>query len=97
MKKTIGYWDFINGFEDANRIQSFSRAGFDRLFSFFEDLEGDTGEEIEFDPIAIDYEFTEYEDLEEIQADYPGIESMEDLNDETIVLTFDGGIIIKSF
>ena len=45
---------------------SFSWEGATALYDYFMDLEEDTGKEMEFDPIAISCDFSEYENLQEV-------------------------------
>ena len=89
MKKTINFYEFSRWFEE-HRPNNFSRAGLQSLFDYFENFEEDTGESIEFDPIAICVEYTEYEDLKEFhqnydEEDYPTID---ELYDYTQVIPF---------
>ena len=67
------------------------------MVDYIEEYEGDTGEEVEFDAIALRCEYTEYGDLEEIIENYSDIDSIDDLRDNTIVIEFDCGIIIADF
>lgn len=97
MKKTISLYDFRKGFEDMNRSNNFSYEGLTALFEYFEQLENDCSIEIELDVIAICCEYTEYENIEELQKNYSDIEDMEDLYNHTQVITFDGGFIIQDF
>jgi hypothetical protein len=100
MKKTISKYEFIEAFDDYNRSDNFSVAGREALFEYFEELEQDCGIEIEFDVIAICCEYSEYEDLEEFQANY-GEEygSLEDIREEAPVIEIPGGdsFIVQSF
>lgn len=99
MKTTVTEQDFINAFYDYGRGNNFSRDGLVALFEFFEELEEDTGEEMELDVIAICCDFIEYESLEEFQNEY-GKEyaSIEDIEDETLVIMLhDGRFIIQNF
>jgi hypothetical protein len=41
---------------------------------------------MQLDPVAIRCEYSEYDNLEEIQTDYPDIESLEDLANHTDVI-----------
>jgi hypothetical protein len=59
MKKTIGLWDFQDAFQTMDRGENFSQEGLEILFDYLEQYEGDTGEEIELDVIAICCEYTE--------------------------------------
>ena len=99
MKDTITEYRFVT---DMTREDcGFSIAGARALFEYLESFEQDCGEELEYDPTAFSYEFTEYADLEEIQGVYDldtrGQSVCEHLHDHTIVIEFDGGIIIQDF
>lgn len=98
MKKTITEFEFINGFQESTRSDNFSLEGLKALYDFLTQIEEDTDMEIEFDVIGLCCEFTEYENLEEIKEEYD-IESMEDLEMETLVIKVEGTerIIIQSF
>lgn len=93
MKDTINNAnDFANRFMEI-RKENFSRAALESLFNWYEQLEEDTGEEIEFDPIAICCDWAEYTEEElrqeysEIVEDCDDLEDMRDaLNDHTIVI-----------
>ena len=92
---------------------NFSYEGANALQDFIEELSQDTGSDQEFDPIAWCCDWDEYKDLDEFQREtgyvqitdrggvyvegYPNIETLEDLNDHTYVIEFDGGIIVKKF
>ena len=60
MKQTVNFSMFVDGFSDRKDI--FSHDGLKAMFEYFEKLDDDCGQEIEFDPIAIWCEF--------IEADY---------------------------
>ena len=51
MKKTINFYEFKNWFTKY-RPNNFSDDGLIALYDMLENYEQDTGEEIEFDPIA---------------------------------------------
>jgi hypothetical protein len=93
MKKTVYSSEFCNEMTS----NGFTWDGAKALFDYIEEYEGDTGEEVEFDAVALRCEYTEYADLEEIQANYSDIDSIDDLRDNTIVIEFDSGIIIADF
>ena len=98
MKKTINLHEFRNEFDEYGRSENFSYKGLEVLFDHLEDLGDDLGEEIELDVIAICCEFTEYENLEELQQNYNDIETMEDLEDNTYVfMTGDESFIIQDY
>lgn len=56
----VNEYDFINAFENSSRKDSFSRQALSTLFNYFED------DDIELDIIAICYEFSEFESIEEV-------------------------------
>jgi hypothetical protein len=56
------------------------------LFEYFEQYEQDTGEQMEFDPVAIRCDFDEYESLEDVKQNYQDIETLEDLQNHTTVI-----------
>ena len=97
MKTTVSKSDFRDAFRDYNREENFTYEGLGALYDYLTELEEDTGEEMELDVIAICCDFSEYEDLEEIQSEYSDIEDLDDLRDHTTVIEFDGGIIIQAF
>lgn len=97
--KTINFSQFCdewNKWEDRKDTFSYEgkRALFDHLDQYSEDMGGD----IELDIIALCCDFSEYESFKELQVHYPDIESIDDLENETIVLKLDnGGLIIQDF
>lgn len=70
MKKTINFYEFEQEFIGYNRGNNFSYAGKKALFDYLEDLESDTGKEIELDVIALCCEYTEYADVQEFAAQH---------------------------
>ena len=100
MKKTLSLGEFrseVYQFED--RREQFSYKGLEALFNYIEQYEEETGEETEFDFVALCCEFTEYENLKELQEDHKDIETMEELEDKTIVIPIEDtdGFIIQDF
>ena len=102
MKTTLHFYEFGLWFE-RHSPNNFSRNGLRSLFDWLEDFEEDTGEEIEFDPIALCCEYTEYEDLDEFKAnytceEYQDIEDWEGINDYTITIPVgEKSFIIQNF
>ena len=84
MKDTVTEYQFIDTM--AQKQHGFSYEGAKALFEYFEQYEQDTGEEMEFDPIAIRCDFDEYESLEDVKENYQDIESLEDLQNHTTVI-----------
>jgi hypothetical protein len=59
MIQTLRLSDFTNAFRNSDRAEQFSYEAQTMLFDYFEMLEDDTGEQIEFDLIAICCEWAE--------------------------------------
>jgi hypothetical protein len=95
MKDTITAYQF----SDAMIEQGFSYEGTKALFEYFEQYEQDTGEQMEFDPVAIRCDFDEYENLQEIKKNYQDIETLEDLQNHTTVIEIPNSdrLIIQAF
>jgi len=99
MKQTVTQYDFTEAFRQT-RPENFSYAGLKALFDYLEELETDTGEEIELDVIALCSDYSEYADLEEFRKDYDGdYETIEDVEEQTTVIRIKGGdgFIIQNF
>jgi len=112
MKTTVTQSDFVSTFQryDESRDQ-FSYEARCALFDYYEQLEQDTGEEIEFDTVAICCDWTEYTSAVEAaeaygwQADEPQDERSDTserealiyLNDNTQVIELASGVIVLNF
>ena len=82
MKTTVDFYDFREAFRNYDREISYTREGLMMLFEYFEQLEGDLGEEIELDVIAMccDYDENHWED---VAANYSiDLEDCEDEDDK---------------
>lgn len=78
MKTTVSNHDFVEAFRAYGRLDNFSFEALDLLFSYFEEYEESTGEEIELDVVAICCDFNE-SDADDIIADYRiDVEGMDD-------------------
>ena len=94
MKQTVTRYMFRDAF--SARPNNFSYEGLDALFDYLEDYEDSTGEEIELDPIGLCCEFTEYENLDEIKAEYGGylkerkINTLDDLENYATIIRVKG-------
>ena len=97
--KTLNVHDFRQAFIDYNRGEQFTYDALTALFEWLEELAEDTGTPYELDVIALCCEFTEYDNLAELQANYSGtkLESIDALIGHTSVIEFDGGILIQDF
>lgn len=101
--KRISFNDFLEEFIKYGREDNFSYQGKKALFNYLEELSEDLGEPIELDVISICCDFTEYETLEQFNADYghsigEDIEDIEDIRDYTTVIKIDEkAFIIQDF
>jgi len=84
MINTLNDWDFIDGMrKHVNWETETIRA----LFEWLEELEEGTGEQIEFDPIALRCDFTEYDNLETINREYgKEFKTIDELSEHTTVI-----------
>jgi hypothetical protein len=93
----------------ADNNANWSYAGAHALADYLEEMEEDTGEEIEFDVVAIRCDYSEYESLAK-WADKYGFNIDEDEDEEAAeesireyiqdrgqLVEFEGGIIVSSF
>ena len=101
MIETVTRTNFIDWFEQSEqRKNQFSFFALDALFTHIEQLENETGEQINFDPIAICCEYSEYKDLEEYNKDYEPVKSIDEIRELTTVIeTRNGykGFIIQQY
>lgn len=102
--------EFIQTFDRMGRTENFTIEARRALFEYYEQLEDDLGEQIEFDPIAICCDWAEYKNPVEVMREYgfsceidsdDGEETdeqiIEHLRDCTAVIEFHGGIIVAAF
>lgn len=111
MKQTVSRFDFEDAFLKSDTYKNnFTYEGLKALFEYFEEYEESTGEEIEFDMVAICCDYSEYKSAKEasdqygryydIEATPEEIEekALEWLEDRTTVIRLDnGGVIIQQF
>lgn len=71
MYQNINWHNFQDAFQSI-RPNNFSYEGLRALFDYLEQLEEDTGEEIELDVIALCCEYSEIEEYEEAYKEYIG-------------------------
>jgi len=99
MKKTITKDEFINDFMRV-RPDNFSIIGLGKLFDYFEDIEQETGAEMELDVIAICCNYTECASIDEVRQ-YYDLDCDEDeedvknyINNNTAVIVWKNDCII---
>ena len=108
MKITLTTYQ-IAGYLMQDTNAKWSRAGAYALADFLQEMETDTGEEMDLDVVAIRCDYAEYPTAVEAASEYgwSADETEYDeaneaaalswLHDRTSVITFDGGVIIASF
>lgn len=105
MKQTITQFQFVDSFRHAGRESQFSVPARRAIFAYLEDIESQTGTELELDPIAVCCDFCEYPTAIEAAQAYgfkDGIDSKDEtplewLQNRTRVIEFSGGIVIQNF
>ena len=100
MKQYISKYHFTDWFLSSDTYKNnFSYEGLHSLFDYLEQFEEDMGKEIEFDPVAICCEYSEYENFEEIKNNYDCIENYEDLENNTSIIEIENTnrLIIQDF
>jgi hypothetical protein len=109
MKTTVNQSAFIDAFRTHDRYEQFGYAALSSLFDYLEQLEDDSGEEIELDVIALCCDYS-VDTVEDIASNYSiDIEGMDEdesrdavveyLNDNTSVIDSDcdGKILYCSY
>ena len=86
MKKNITINDFGKAF-DLVRPNNFTGWGQDALYNYLVlELEENTGQEQTLDVVALCSSYTEYGSFDEFNQDYPDINSMKELQENTTVI-----------
>ncbi|KLI53621.1 hypothetical protein [Brachyspira hyodysenteriae] len=94
MKMTVTFEDFINEFNNRELYKNnFSRLGLIALFDYIQEIEEETGEEIELDIIALCCDFGE-DTEEEYKRIYPS-ETIDDENEYIISKLENGNILYR--
>lgn len=92
--------NFIDWMRNSGSYKEhFSYEGAHALFDYLSDYSDETGENMDFDPVAWCVEFTEFANLKDVQSNYDDIKSLEDLEDNTAVIPVEGTerLIIADF
>ena len=70
----------------GDEYNSMSYEGARALYEYLEEMEDNGGEEMSFCKADIRCQYTEYENIEEVQEDYNDIKTLADLKDRTVVI-----------
>jgi len=84
IKTELTQWEFTSEFMKV-RPDNFSLRGLEALYQYFYEVSEEMGEDIEFDPIAICCEFTEYDNFKQVLEDY-NVDDIEELKEHTTVI-----------
>ena len=103
MYRTINEYEFEQAFKKMDK-DNYSYDGYRALYEFLDDVCSSDDKGFELDVIGICCDFTEYENLKEFQSEYyddvagDKFETIEEIEEETIVIKLDnGGFIIQVF
>ena len=100
MKITLNVSDFKyelkDIFESEYKNCPFSDDAIEELFYYYKDIEDITDEEIEFDPIDICKNWTEYKSLKQIKEKYD-VKNIQELEKQTNVIGFDTGYLVENY
>ena len=92
LKETLSLRDFKNAFSEFGRDE-FSPAGLEALYNYLSKFDDDRGEKMELYVITLCCKYTEYEDFEELNEKghcfLYGVETMEELKENTLVIMVD--------
>lgn len=87
MKTTLTFGDFVDFFRRYDRYDQFGYEALRALFDYLEEIEEDTGEEIEMDVIALCCDYTVFEDLDAFRQEYGDkYATIEDVEYETTII-----------
>ena len=70
MKQDVSKFMFEDAFRSSQYKNNFSYEGLGALFDYLEQYEDDTGEEMDFDMVAIASEYSEYKNIKEYVKDF---------------------------
>jgi len=91
MKETVTVYRFRDAFKQSDTYKNnFSYEGLTALFEHLEELEWEMdGMELELDVVAFCCDYTEYDSLEDFNADYSSddkVYTLDDIREETVVI-----------
>ena len=88
MRETVSLLRFKEGFREIDSEGVFSDTGLDLLFQRLEEIEEDTGQEIEYNPVSFCERYEEHSCLRSFQSKYdPGYKSLDDIAERTEVIS----------
>ena len=98
MKTNVNFCDFCDHFRAADRDNNFSYKGKKALYEYLENLEEETGQEIELDVIALCCEYTEYSNIKEFNNYYgTNYDSYDNITETTVIKIDEESFIISQF
>ena len=97
--RTVNTSDLFHDLKARGR-DNFSYEGAKALMEYLDQLSDDLEMDIEYDPIAFCCEYSEYRSLQDFNTAYnttDPFDSIEEVEENTIVIRFNGGIIVRDF
>ena len=95
--KINGGLEFAAEFEQwPQRRSHFSRPALRALYEYLDEASNDMSEDIELDVVGLCCAFAEYKDMDAVREDYE-IKNLSDLQDQTTIIEFDGGLLVHEF
>ena len=92
MYSTVNKSDLRDAFRSCGRGSQFSYAALGAIFDQLAELERDSGQEFELDPIGICCEYQEMSDLEDFNEQYGmSCKTISEVQDLTLAIPVDGG------
>ena len=76
MKNTLSTLEAVNELGTLDAFKNWTRDAFSTLVEYIEEIEEDTGTEIEFDPVALRSDFTYHTCARDLLCDYEPFESV---------------------
>ena len=97
--QTVDLNDFREAFKQADRKDQFSYEGLEALFDFISDIYAtEENTNYELDVIALCCEYTEYASVAEYNKDYEPVESIDEIENQTLVIKIDDdSFIIQNY
>jgi hypothetical protein len=94
---TVSINDFHNAF-NSMRPNNFTYEALDAIYDYIYEVASMTGDTYKLDFIALCCDWCEYASFEDLQKDYCNIDTLEELDDKTLVLGLDnGGLVLQTF
>jgi len=89
--------EFMSRFREDAKENGFSYEGTSALWNYLEQIEEETGQPVEYDPVDFCANYKEYKDLKGFQKDYgDSYKNIKDIEKVSIVIPVKGGGFITN-